>query len=474
MPGSRPSTADKRKTFRKLHEAGCFVIPNPWNVGSARYLQGLGFKALATTSAGHAHAQGFADGAQSRDDVLAHYRELAAATDVPLNADFENGFADDPAGVADSVTRCIETGVAGLSIEDSPNNSATPLYDFDLSVARVKAARAAVDRAGGDVVFTARAENFIRGVPDLDDAIRRLKAYAAAGADCLYAPGIKTREADRGGGQSGGAEAGELPQQRRVRLHGRRHCGDGRAPHQRRRLAGPRGDARLHPRRHRDRQGRQVRRLRRADFQSRAEQVLQRGSQEIFVMTGSEPHPQTGQPVGLPVDPTPAPRPGPVTLKGRYGRLEKLKPAHAPDLWTAFAGHDQVWTYISTDGPFASAAEFVPFIARRAAANDPYAYAIVDTSDRAVGYLTLLRIEPDMRVIEVGHVLYSPALQRTPLGTETQYLLARYVFETLGYRRYEWKCNALNAPSWRAALRYGFSLRRDVPPAHHRQGPQPR
>jgi 2-methylisocitrate lyase-like PEP mutase family enzyme len=194
MTSSRPSTADKRKTFRKLHEAGCFVIPNPWNVGSARYLQGLGFKALATTSSGHAHSEGYADGAQSRDDVFAHYHELAAATDIPLNADFENGFADDPAGVADNVTRCIATGVAGLSIEDSPNNSATPLYDFDLSVARVKAARAAVDRAGGDVVFTARAENFIRGVPDLDDAIRRLKAYAAAGADCLYAPGIKTRE----------------------------------------------------------------------------------------------------------------------------------------------------------------------------------------------------------------------------------------------------------------------------------------
>jgi 2-methylisocitrate lyase-like PEP mutase family enzyme len=194
MTSSRPSTADKRKTFRKLHEAGCFVIPNPWNVGSARYLQGLGFKALATTSSGHAHSEGYADGAQSRDDVVAHYRELAEATDIPLNADFENGFADDPAGVADNVTRCIATGVAGLSIEDSPNNSTTPLYDFDLSVARVKAARAAVDRAGGDVVFTARAENFIRGVPDLDDAIRRLKAYAAAGADCLYAPGIKTRE----------------------------------------------------------------------------------------------------------------------------------------------------------------------------------------------------------------------------------------------------------------------------------------
>src|ERR1700735_1778318 len=194
MASSRPSTADKRKTFRKLHEASCFVIPNPWNVGSARYLQGLGFKALATTSAGHAHAQGFADGAQSRDDVLAHYRELAAATDIPLSADLENGCADDPAGGAYSVTRSSATGVPGLSIEDSPNNSTTPLYDFDLSVARVKAARVAVDRAGGEVVFTARAENFIRGVPDLDDVIRRLKAYAAAGADCLYAPGLTTRD----------------------------------------------------------------------------------------------------------------------------------------------------------------------------------------------------------------------------------------------------------------------------------------
>jgi len=174
-------------------------------------------------------------------------------------------------------------------------------------------------------------------------------------------------------------------------------------------------------------------------------------------MTAFEPHPQTGQPIGLPVtDPTPAPRPGPVTLKGRYGRLEKLKAEHAADLWTAFAGHDRVWTYISTDGPFASAAEFSAFIGRRAAAADPFAYAIVDAADRAVGYLTLLRIEPEMRVIEVGHVLYSPALQRTPLGTEAQYLLARYVFETLGYRRYEWKCDALNAASRRAALRYGF------------------
>jgi len=194
MSQSRPSTADKRKTFRKLQESGCFVIPNPWNVGSARYLQGLGFKALATTSSGFAHSEGYPDGAQNREQVLAHFAEIAAATDVPLNADFEDGFADTLDGLADSVAQCIATGVAGLSIEDSPNDGRTPLYDIETAVARVKAARAAIDRSGGDVVFTARAENFIRGVNDLDDAIGRLKAYAAAGADCLYAPGINKRE----------------------------------------------------------------------------------------------------------------------------------------------------------------------------------------------------------------------------------------------------------------------------------------
>ncbi len=190
---SRPSSAEKRKTFRKLHESGCFVIPNPWNAGTARYLQGLGFPALATTSSGYAHSQGYADGAMNLDSVLAHFRELAAATDVPLNADFEDGLADHLDGLAENVTRCVATGVAGLSIEDSPNDGRTPLYDLDTAVARVKTARAAIDRAGGDVVFTARAEGFIRGVPDLADVIRRLKAFAAAGADCLYAPGIKTR-----------------------------------------------------------------------------------------------------------------------------------------------------------------------------------------------------------------------------------------------------------------------------------------
>jgi RimJ/RimL family protein N-acetyltransferase len=173
-------------------------------------------------------------------------------------------------------------------------------------------------------------------------------------------------------------------------------------------------------------------------------------------MTGSAPDPETGQPIGLPVDPAPAPRPGPVTLQGRYGRIEKLRPEHAADLWTVFSGHDEAWTYISTNGPFATFDEFAPFISMRSAADDPYAYAIVDTAGHAVGYFTLMRIVPQMRVIEVGHVLYSPALKRTPLGTEAQYLLARYVFETLSYRRYEWKCNSFNAPSRRAALRYGF------------------
>jgi 2-methylisocitrate lyase-like PEP mutase family enzyme len=186
--------ADKRRTFRALHQSGCFVIPNPWNIGSARYLQGLGFKALATTSLGFAHAQGYADGEQCSDEALAHFSEIAAATDVPVNADFEGGYADDPDEVAANVTRCIATGVAGLSIEDATGNPDRPLYAFDFALARVKAARAAIDRAGGNVVFTARTEGFIRGRPDLDETIRRLKAFADAGADCLYSPGIKTRE----------------------------------------------------------------------------------------------------------------------------------------------------------------------------------------------------------------------------------------------------------------------------------------
>jgi 2-methylisocitrate lyase-like PEP mutase family enzyme len=189
-----PTIADKRVTFRKLHEAGCFVIPNPWSIGTARYFQHLGFKALATTSSGFAHAQGYADGGVPRDVMLDHLREIAGAADVPVNADFEGGYADAPDGVAESVRLCVGTGVAGLSIEDSTGDDAKPLYDFDLALARVRAARAAIDKAGGDVVFTARTEGFVRGRPDLDETIRRLKAFADAGADCLYSPGIKTRE----------------------------------------------------------------------------------------------------------------------------------------------------------------------------------------------------------------------------------------------------------------------------------------
>jgi 2-methylisocitrate lyase-like PEP mutase family enzyme len=188
------SIADKRRAFRALHQSGCFVIPNPWNVGSARYMQGLGFKALATTSSGYAHSIGYSDGDVTRDMVLAHCRELAAVADIPVNADFENGYAHEPDGVAENVRLCIETGVAGLSIEDYTGDDANPLYDFDLALARVKAARKAIDAAGGGVVFTARTEGFIKNRPDLDETIRRLKAFADAGADCLYSPGIKTRE----------------------------------------------------------------------------------------------------------------------------------------------------------------------------------------------------------------------------------------------------------------------------------------
>jgi 2-methylisocitrate lyase-like PEP mutase family enzyme len=169
-------------------------MPNPWNVGTARYFQGLGFKALATTSSGFAHAQGCADGAVPRDPMLQHLREIVEATDLPVNADFEGGYADTPEGVAESIRLGVETGVAGLSIEDSTGDPAKPLYDFDLAVARVRAARAAIDKAGSKVVFTARTEGFICGRPDLDETIRRLKAFAELGADCLYPPGIKTRE----------------------------------------------------------------------------------------------------------------------------------------------------------------------------------------------------------------------------------------------------------------------------------------
>ena len=164
-----------------------------------------------------------------------------------------------------------------------------------------------------------------------------------------------------------------------------------------------------------------------------------------------------GPPVGPAVDdPSPGPPPGPVTLPGRYGSVEKLDAArHGAALWEALRGHD-VWTYMSSYGPFPDGGAFARWLAERETLQDPYYYAVVDAAGRAVGVSTLMEIRPVMRVAEVGHIVYSPALQRTPLGTEAQYLLARYVFETLRYRRYEWKCNSLNAPSRRAAERYGF------------------
>ncbi|MBC7601718.1 MAG: isocitrate lyase/phosphoenolpyruvate mutase family protein, partial [Ramlibacter sp.] len=184
----------KRAAFRALHTAGCFILPNPWDAGSARMLEGMGFKALATTSSGHAWSMGLADGAATREVVLEHLRLIVAATDLPVNADFEDGFAPDAQGVAQSVRMAIATGVAGLSIEDSTGDAANPLRTIDDAVARIRAARAAIDQSGADVMLVGRAENFFQGRPDLPDTLVRLRAYADAGADCLYAPGIRTRE----------------------------------------------------------------------------------------------------------------------------------------------------------------------------------------------------------------------------------------------------------------------------------------
>lgn len=194
MSTSASATSDKCRTFRQLHAQGCFVIPNPWDLGTARYLQHLGYKALATTSAGFAYAVGHADDEVPLAPMLAHIRELAAATDVPINADFGDGYAEHPDGVGDNVRQCVAAGVAGLSIEDSTGDKDEPLYDLEHAVARVRAARKAIDAAGGGVVLTARCEGFLVGRPDLPEVLRRLQAYKTAGADCLYAPGIKTRE----------------------------------------------------------------------------------------------------------------------------------------------------------------------------------------------------------------------------------------------------------------------------------------
>jgi 2-methylisocitrate lyase-like PEP mutase family enzyme/putative methionine-R-sulfoxide reductase with GAF domain len=185
---------DRCRVFHQLHQSGCFVIPNPWDLGSARLLAGLGFKALATTSSGFAWSQGRSDNHVSLEEVLAHLRSVTAAVEIPVNADFEGGFAVEPDLVGKNVAAAAITGIAGLSIEDSTGDPSDPLFDFALSVERIRAARAALDDSGVEIVLTGRSEGFIVGRPDLDETIRRLTAYAEAGADCLYAPGIRTKQ----------------------------------------------------------------------------------------------------------------------------------------------------------------------------------------------------------------------------------------------------------------------------------------
>ncbi len=194
MSADRSSVTDKRRAFHALHQAGCFAIPNPWDIGSARYLQSLGFKALATTSSGFAWSRARPDNGITREMALAHLREMVEATDLPVNADFESGFAADAAGVAESVRLAVATGVAGLSIEDSTGRDAQPLFALGEAVERMRAARRAIDEAGGDAMLVGRAEGFLVGRPDLAEVIARLTAYANAGADCLYAPGLRTSD----------------------------------------------------------------------------------------------------------------------------------------------------------------------------------------------------------------------------------------------------------------------------------------
>jgi len=194
MSQSNPSVADKRRVFQQLHTSGCFVIPNPWDPGSARFLQSLGFKAIATTSAGFAWSQARPDNGVTRGMMIAHLRQMVEATNLPVNADFESGFAVDAKGVGESVGLAIEAGIAGLSIEDSTGDPKRPLYELDVAVERVRAARRAIDNNGGGTMLVGRAECFLAGRPDLDETIMRLKAYMNAGADCLYAPGLRTRE----------------------------------------------------------------------------------------------------------------------------------------------------------------------------------------------------------------------------------------------------------------------------------------
>jgi 2-methylisocitrate lyase-like PEP mutase family enzyme len=207
------SQAEKVAAFQRLHVEGCFVMPNPWDAGTAVALEGIGFAALATTSAGHAWTLGRPDQGVQRDEALEHLRQIAGTVDVPVNADFEDGFAHDPEGVAANVRLAVATGIAGLSIEDSTRDTDEPLYPLDLAFGRVRAARQAIDESGTGVLLTGRSEGFVAGRPDLEETIRRLQAYADAGADCLYAPGIDTPE------QASAVVAGVAPKPINLLVH---------------------------------------------------------------------------------------------------------------------------------------------------------------------------------------------------------------------------------------------------------------
>ena len=254
-----PTIAEKRARFAELHKGpGCFVMPNPWDVGSTIYLGSLGFKALATTSAGMAFAAGRPDSGVTLAYALRHIGELVAATPLPVNADFEAGFAATPDELHENARLCIGMGVAGFSIEDYTGDPKAPFYGFAESVDRIRAARAAIDATGERVMLTARSETILRGHPDaLQEALRRLAAYAEAGADVLYAPGLKTPEFGRRGGARRGGVAGQRPR-RRARIHPSPARGPRRPPNQHRRQPRPHGLGRLHARGRANRDGRPV------------------------------------------------------------------------------------------------------------------------------------------------------------------------------------------------------------------------
>ena len=390
MPSARPSTADKRKTFRELHESGCFVIPNPWNVGSARYLQGLGFKALATTSSGYAHVARAMPTARNRmDDVLAHYREIAGATDMPVNADFENGFADDPTSVAENVTRCIATGVAGLSIEDSTGDTAKPLYDFDIALARVKAARAAIDKAGGDVVFTgahrrlhSRPAGPRRDHPPAQGLCRRRRRLS------LFARHQDPR-ADRGDREGGRPQGDQLPQPGALGFTVSDLAGMG----VRRISVGGSlarvGDARLHQ----DGHGRSPSE---GKFDGFAGLITNAELNKFFGEDRKNSDERMSYAAGRDRRSiaTPAPLPGPVTLKGRYGRSSGSTPRGT----RRAVGRDarpRPDLDLYSRGPFADEQSFTAWLADlREAQGARSSTPCSMPAGRAVGISSLMEIRP--------------------------------------------------------------------------------